>query len=726
MVSEIRADILHVDDPLIEIDESEFFTQLTTVEKILYTLSQGPLSPSQIAERASLDVDLVKKHIKKKYKDGYVGLLADKYVEKAVIDGKDWFYAVTPQGRSVVQAAVNRYRGELLVRLSRKKQDREIQVKVGFYKEFFSRFMTQGYDFRTLKRLTIDFYDLCKSCFEYADELLDHPVQELAAMGIALENIDQDYGQLKIGVHNLPAEQCIAIGSIRCEHINKLFCFEGLIKQTSSVRPKVAMTRFECPSCGAIIPVLQGGIRFIEPTGCGCGRRGKFRILETRRRDFQVLKLEEKAEDLDGRARTQEIDILLYDDLTEPKFQYLYNPGSHIKITGILKSDFKVQNRIKSSEQTLCVEAVHVEALEVAFDFVPTHKEKHALTELGKQEGVIDLLVESLAPNIYGYGDIKRAILCQLVQGGLLKGKRRDIHILLVGDPGLGKTQLAYSVLDLIPNSRLISGEQASDVGLTASVVRDDLSGEWSVRVGALPLANRSLAVLDELDKMEDTKALHSALEAQEIRVNKAGLNNVRLQCKTSVLATANPKAGKFDPSGPDLVRQINLPASLFSRFDLVFALMDSTDNDAALARFIVQESTGEVKEPPLTRDVLRKYLSYARSFDPVLSTDNMSKLIEQYVRLRKGGSLQNITPRQLQAMQRLAASFAKLRLSHEINVEDIENAIRLVVGCFAKLNGGDVSVVESGFSETYRQKRGRILEYLAKGESAELDHLLL
>ncbi len=206
-------------------------------------------------------------------------------------------------------------------------------------------------------------------------------------------------------------------------------------------------------------------------------------------------------------------------------------------------------------------------------------------------------IVRSIAPTIYGNEDVKEAVALQLF-GGIPKEMpdgthlRGDIHMLLVGDPGIAKSQILRYVVTLSPRGIYTSGKSSTAAGLTATAVKDEFGdGRWTLEAGALVLADMGIAAVDEMDKMrtEDRSALHEAMEQQSISVAKAGIT-ATLRCRCALLGAANPKLGRFDAYTP-ISEQINMPAALLSRFDLIFVMQDMPDPklDEAIAEHILK-----------------------------------------------------------------------------------------------------------------------------------------
>ncbi|NTV23102.1 MAG: minichromosome maintenance protein MCM [Nanoarchaeota archaeon] len=594
------------------------------------------------------------------------------------------------------------------------------------------------------KFIIIDFGKLSMFDPELADSLFDEPEDILKAGELAIEQfeLEGDLKNFKIRISNLPESMEIMIKDIRSEHLNKYLYIVGLVRQKSDVRPQVISARFECPSCGNVITILQLDQKFREPDRCGCGRKGKFRTLSKELVDAQKIVLEEAPEDLEGGEQPKRMDIFLKSDLVSPLSEKKTNPGSKVLVYGILKEvPIPAKEGGKLTRFDLMVEANYVEPMQEDFmEFKIDPEEEKKIFELAADPKIFQKLLDSLAPTIYGHDKIKEALILQIM-GGVRKKRQKgstlrgDIHVLLIGDPGAGKSQLLKRVAQVVPKARYVSGKGASGAGLTATVVKDEFIRGYALEAGVLVLANRGLCCIDELDKMtkEDRSAMHEALEQQTITISKANIH-ATLRSETTVLAAANPKFGRFDPYEV-LAKQIDLPSTLINRFDLIFPIKDLPDtaNDEKLAAFVLNlhKDSNDIKSA-IDTDFLKKYFAYARqNAHPVLTEAALQEIKAYYVKMRGSGSESEggvkaipISARQLEALVRLAEASAKVRLAKTVEVEDSQRAIDLVHYCLSQIGLDphtgkfDIDRIGSGVTASERGHISVIKEMINELES--------
>ncbi|MEA2037719.1 MAG: minichromosome maintenance protein MCM [Nanoarchaeota archaeon] len=582
------------------------------------------------------------------------------------------------------------------------------------------------------KFLVIDFVELGKFNPDLADLLLEQPEEIIKAIEISIEQLDlENSDNTKVRFNNIPQSREIKIKNIRSEHLNKLFQIEGVVRQKSDVRPQVTAAKFECPSCGNIINVLQLDTAFKEPSRCGCGRKGKFHLVSKELVDAQGIVLEEDPESLEGGEQPKRMNVFLKDDLVSPFSEKKTSPGARIRIIGSIKEvPIILRTGSKSTRFDLLIEANCVEAVEETFlELEVTEEEERQIREIAEDPKGREKLINSIAPSIYGYEKVKEAILLQMV-GGIHKTRkdgvmsRGDMHVLLVGDPGAGKSALLKRSNIIAPKSRYVSGKGVSAAGLTASVVKDEFLKGWSLEAGAMVLASNGLCCIDEMDKIspEDRSAMHEAMENQTVSISKANIQ-ATLLARTTVLAAANPKFGRFDPYGI-VAEQIDLPPTLINRFDLIFTIKDLPDEkkDNLLASHILNlHQSPNIKEPDIDTDLLKKYIAYSKkNINPKLTDGAIEEIKKYYLKMRASGSAEEgiktipISPRQLEALIRLSEANARIRLGTEVTKKDSKKAISLL----------EYSLMDVGFDK----ETGKIdIDRIATGVSASArSHILI
>ncbi len=593
------------------------------------------------------------------------------------------------------------------------------------------------------KSLSIDFKEFSKYDVEIAEQLLNEPLEVIQNFEMALDQIEISTGKsIRVRFLNLPETQKIAIRNIRSHNLGNLITIEGIVRQASDVRPQVVSAKFECPTCGNILSILQLEQSFKEPTRCSCGRKGHFKVLSKDLVDAQRVILEEAPEALDGGEQPKRLSVFLKEDLVDPLLEKKTTPGSKVRVMGPVKEiPVFLKTGAQSRMYDLALEANFIEPMQETFEELDvSNEEEKKILELAKDPKVLSKLVETIAPSIYGYKEIKTSLLLQLLGGtrkvmedGVIR--RGDIHILLVGDPGSGKSQLLQFISKIAPKGRFVSGKGSSGAGLTASVVKDEFLKGWALEAGAMVLANGGVCAIDELDKMshEDRSALHEALEQQTVTISKANIQ-ATLRAETTVVAAANPKLGRFDPFAP-IASQIDLPPSLINRFDLIFPIRDlpSKEIDTKIADHVLNAyDKPEIIKTEIEPELFRKYLSYAKQkIKPKLTAEAMEEIKNYYVELRNKGTSSPeeeikpipISARQLEAMIRLAEASAKIRLSKKVLKKDAKLAISLIHFClmqvgFDKETGQiDIDRISTGISASQRSKFVVVKEILSKLE---------
>ncbi|GAB3705580.1 minichromosome maintenance protein MCM [Halorubrum pallidum] len=653
--------------------------------------------------------------------------------------------------------------------------ERFIQFYRNYYREEIGA-LAQNYP-NEQRSLYVDYDDLFQFDRDLAEDFRTKPDQmrEYAEEALRLYDLPADVslGRAHVRIEHLP--ESIDIRGIRVhdDHIGSLVSVRGIVRKATDVRPKVTEAAFECQRCGTMTYIPQGDGGFQEPHECqGCERQGPFRVNfdQSEFVDSQKLRIQESPEGLRGGETPQSIDVDIVDDITGE-----VSPGDHVTCVGVLHIEQVEQGNEKSAIFDLYMDGVSIAIEDEEFeDMDITEADRREIIELSDRDDIYEAMVNSIAPAIYGYEEEKLAMILQLFSGvtkHLPDGSRirGDLHMLLIGDPGTGKSQMISYVENIAPRSVYTSGKGSSAAGLTAAAVRDDFGDgqQWSLEAGALVLADKGIAAVDELDKMDssDRSAMHEGLEQQKISVSKAGIN-ATLKARCSLLGAANPKYGRFDQYEP-IGEQIDLEPALISRFDLIFTVTDSPDpeHDSRLAKHIIKtnyagelntqreelasseftsDQVAEVTEevaPEIDADLLRKYIAHAkRSCFPTMTEEAKGLIEEFYVDLRSKGADEDapvpVTARKLEAMVRLAEASARLRLSDTVEREDADRATDIVESCLKDIGVDpetgqfDADVVETGTSKSQRDRIKNIKGLIADieeeyEEGAPVDEVL-
>ena len=547
----------------------------------------------------------------------------------------------------------------------------------------------------------MDHHDLAAYSQDIERKLMDDPDSILKAFSEALyatlklEHPDyaekiKDHARVRIG--NYPAQRTLR--DVDAELIGKLVSVSGMVVRASEVKPLADMIAFRCPN-GHDEYVEQQELAIRKPIRCRqCNDVVEIELTKSKFIDFQIVRMQELPEDLPPGQLPHYSDITLTHDLVDNA-----RPGDRIILTGIVRIEQDYENpKTKMRLFRLRMEGNNIEFLggrigdkdvRTSERFVITQEDEAQIKRIASNPDIYDRLISSLAPHIYGHDLIKESVLLQIIgssQRELEDGTkiRGDINVLLVGDPGTAKSELLKYAARVAPRGLYTSGRGSTAAGLTAAVIRDK-SGIMMLEAGAVVLGDQGLVCIDEFDKMkpEDRSALHEVMEQQSCSVAKGGIV-ATLNARTSILAAANPMLGKYDPFR-NITENVNLPIPLLTRFDLVFAIRDEPqrETDANVARHILgihRRGTYAVA-PMLDIDMLGKYLAYSKRFDPIISQEAEDKIFDYYLQMRNAESedMITVTPRQLEALVRLATARARLMLKDKVDVSDAERAIYLV-----------------------------------------------
>lgn len=526
--------------------------------------------------------------------------------------------------------------------------------------------------------------------------------------------------ELRVAIHSFPIKE--PIRELCTRHIHKLIHVGGVATKRSGVFNQVKFLHLRCAKCNFESgPFEVEESKDLRPTSCAeCQSKGPFRVdrQKTIYQNYQKITLQESPSSVDPGKMPRSKEVILTGDQVDT-----VRPGDELSLTGIYRClyDAATNARTCFPVYKTDIQSIHVSRKGDLKLIQISDDQQQQILELAKDPNIRDRFIGSMAPSIYGMRHVKTAIALSIMggQGKVSEGKHRirgDINTLIVGDPGLAKSQFLKYVEQTFPRAVYTTGKGASAVGLTAAVTRDE-HGHFCLEGGAMVLADDGICLIDEFDKMndQDRTSLHEAMEQQSISISKAGIV-ATLQARCAVVAVANPTEGRYDPQRT-FSQNVNLSDPILSRFDVLCVLRDESDpvQDEHLADHVIcshirshPEATAEEKNikpklqqksshlQPIDQDLLKKYIVYARQrIHPKMTDVDGEKLASFYAEIRKeafrsGGA--PMTARHMDSLVRLAEASARIELRQHVNQKDIDNAIAVMLESFIQSQKHQVS----------------------------------
>lgn len=582
---------------------------------------------------------------------------------------------------------------------------------------------------RNEQSLEIEIGDVIHSMSMIAAWIVEAPKDMLAILEeVAREVVlvlfpyyDTIHHEIYVRILDLPGTE--KLRDLRTAHLNFLIKVSGVVTRRTSVFPQLKLVKVNCPGCGTVIgPFTQQTHQEIKLNACPeCQHRGPFQVNteQTVYRNYQKITLQESPGSVPPGRVPRSKEVILVGDLIDRA-----RPGDEVAITGIYTNtpDPSLNLRDGFPVFRTIIEANHIERrADVVGSKLLTAEDKKAILKLSKNPNIAQILINSIAPSIYGHLQPKTALALALF-GGKPKFIRNsrvrgDINVLLVGDPGTAKSQFLKFCKTTAPRAVYSTGKGASAVGLTAGVSRDPFTKEWVLQGGALVLADKGVCLIDEFDKMneQDRTSIHEAMEQQSISISKAGIVT-SLQARCSVIAAANPIGGRYN-AARTFAENVELTDPILQRFDILCVLQDRVDpvDDERLADFVISshmrsnpikkvvDPDAPVDEAPeddedddnkvrgtaesgltIDQDLLQKYILYARTYvQPVMSSDLDTRKVETfYAQLRKASQHTGAVPiavRHIESLFRMSEAYARMHLRENVCNDDLDMAIRVM-----------------------------------------------
>ncbi|KAL2239052.1 UNVERIFIED_CONTAM: DNA replication licensing factor MCM7 [Sesamum indicum] len=491
------------------------------------------------------------------------------------------------------------------------------------------------------------------------------------------------------------------IREVKASYIGQLVRISGIVTRRSDVKPLMQVAVYTCEECGFEIYQEVTARVYMPLFDCPSEQckvnHAKGNLIPQLRASkflkFQEAKIQELAEHVPKGHIPRTMTVHFRGELTRK-----VAPGDIVELSGIFLpipyTGFRAMRAGLIADTYL--EAMSVTHFKKKYEeYELRGDEEEQIACLAEDGDIYNKLARSLAPEIFGHEDVKKALLLLLVGAPHRKLKdgmkiRGDIHICLMGDPGVAKSQLLKHIINVAPRGVYTTGKGSSGVGLTAAVQKDPVTNEMVLEGGALVLADMGICAIDEFDKMDesDRTSIHEVMEQQTVSIAKAGITT-SLNARTAVLAAANPAWGRYDLRRTP-AENINLPPALLSRFDLLWLILDRADMDTDLemARHVLHvhqaKESPDLGFTPLEPSVLRAYISAARKLSPAVPRELEEYIASAYSSIRQEEAKSNTphsytTVRTLLSILRISAALARLRFSEYVAQSDVDEALRLM-----------------------------------------------
>ncbi|MFB6199614.1 MAG: hypothetical protein ABEJ83_01940 [Candidatus Nanohaloarchaea archaeon] len=640
-------------------------------------------------------------------------------------DGRKWMYDLTEEGRNLLRKIRKRER--------QKKDTEEIFDYENGFDEFVEYFEDEKYGFRQVEKCSVgrnyvylDYGKLQKFNHELADDLLRDPDKVLGAAEEAVASLPEVTDDPDVRVKNIDDVDTQSINELSARDRNKLVQVEGVIQSVSRPGSKIVSAVFECSQCGERYEKDQeSNSKLKTPYKCDCGSK-KFETLREKHKTVRYVNIKEKP---DKRSR-EKIIAVLEGELAEDESKNLKAIGSGVSIVGYVDT-YKKRKSDEFQSFRLIANNIQVEQSKWDIEDLSPNEESR-IQEISRRDDVKDYLVNSYASEeIVGQELLKESFIVFLL------GRTEDfgnVHFLCVGDPGTAKSALAGYTSENGNKVMKSVATGATKVGLTAAVVQDDMTNEWTAEAGSLAMADGGFHITDEIDDLQDEaySAYNEALSEETITLSKAGLQT-KLSADVAEFAIGNPSPHySFDECEPKYEQVPISKDDLLSRFGVMLAVEDDKDIDAKMekARGILEQNLDQSISDgdTLSDEMLFKYLSYAQRINPQFTEDAKETVLQACESLF-GGEVDRIKLRHVEALAAVSIAHARINLEEEVSSEHVSQAFDFFRRCYESIGfdigKDDFKEVESVNNQRFRRVKEAIEEHASDQEGASVDKVI-
>lgn len=632
-------------------------------------------------------------------------------------DGRKFMYELTEEGKNFLRKLRKRQR--------QKKSEEEIFDYGDGFDEFVEYFESEEYGFSEVEKCSLgrnfvylNYERLQKFNHELADDLLRNPDQVLSAAEEAVRSLPEVSEDPDVRVKNIDDVDTQSINELSAKDRNKLVQVEAVIQSVSRPGSKIVSAIFECSQCGERYEKEQeGNSKLKSPYKCDCGSK-KFETIRENHKTIRYVNVKETPDNVSQ----EKIVAVVEGELAEDKSKNLKAMGSGVSIIGYVDT-YKQKKSDEFQSFRLIANNIEVEQSKWDIDDL-TPNEESRIQEISKRDDVRDYLVNSFASeSIVGQELLKESFIVWLL------GRTEEfgnVHFLCVGDPGVAKSALAKYTSEHGNKVVKSVATGSTEVGLTASVIKDEMTGEFTAEAGALAMADEGFHITDEVDELDDEhyRAYNEALSDETISLSKANIQ-AELSADVAEFAIGNPVHYSFDDHEP-LIEQVPIDKDdLISRFGIMLAVKDDdrVEDKMEKAEGIIDQNLDKSISDgdSLSDELLFKYINYAQRVDPTITDEARDALLSACRELFSDGDTDRIKLRHVEALSAVSIAFARMNLKEKVSEEHVHRAFDFFRRCYESI-GFDVGKDDFSEVESVNNRRMRSLKQaidrLADGSS--------